>query len=1482
MNKTIQDSPLLFLEKELRLISQDALLIFDTKGIIVDVNNTTVRFFGKKRDELIGTPFIDLFSDPVKANNAVEQVFDTGEVKDYELVIETGDEPNTIVAFNISLYKDQTGNVTGAFAAGYDITRHKREVLELHSLQHYNRGLIEVSLDPLVTFDQEGVILDVNEATIRATGRSRDELIGTPFADYFIDPDKAYKGAMLTFETGKVRDYELVMKAKDGTETIVAYNASVYKDQTGKVVGVFAAARDITERKQAEHEILNLQRYTRGLIEVSLDPLVTFDQEGIILDVNEATIRATGRSRDELIETPFADHFTDPKKAHKDAMKVFETGKVKDYELVMKAKDGTETIVAYNASVYKDQTGEVVGVFAAARDITERKGAEHEIQNLQRYTRGLIEVSLDPLVTFDQEGIILDVNEATIRATGRSRDELIGTPFADHFTDPKKAYKDAMKVFETGKVRDYELVMKAKDGTETIVSYNASVYKDQTREVVGVFAAARDITERKQAEHEIQDLQHYNRELIEVSLDPLVTFDQEGVIMDVNGATIRATGRTREELIGTPFADYFTDPDKAYEGAMLTFETGKVRDYELVIKAKDGTETIVAYNASVYKDQTGKVVGAFAAARDITERKKAEIALSESKAELDLIFKIAADGMCVIDADHNIVKVNKTFIRMVDMNEDEIIGKKCYDIFSGELCHSEDCPLEKLKKGERFAEHESVKKRPDGKEIPVIVNAARLEQNGKFVGIVEDFKDITERKQSEEEIRDLQHYNRGLIEVSLDPLVTFDHEGIIMDVNEATIRATGRKRDELIGTPFADYFTDPDKAYKGAMLTFETEEVRDYELVMKARDGTETVVSYNASVYKDQTGKVVGAFAAARDITERKGAEQEIQYLQRYTRGLIETSLDPLVTFDQEGIILDVNEATIHATGRGKEELIGTPFADYFTDPDNAYKGAMLTFETGEVRDYELVMKAKNGTETIVSYNASVYKDQTGKVVGAFAAARDITERKQAEIALSESKAEVDLIFQIAANGMCVIDANYNIVKVNKTFIRMVDMNEDEIIGKKCYDIFRGKLCHSEDCPLVKLKKGEQFAEHESVKLRSDGKEIPVLVNAARLEKKGKFIGIVEDFKDITERKQAEIAQSESKEEIDLIFQIAANGMCVIDADFNIVKVNKTFIRMVDMDEDEIIGKKCYDIFSGELCHSEDCPLKKIQNGEQFAEHESIKRRSDGKEIPVILNAAKLEKKGKFVGIVEDFKDITERKQAEEEIHELQRYNRGLIEVSLDPLVTFDQEGIIMDVNTATIRTTGRSRNELIGTPFADYFTDPEKAHKGAMKVFEKGEIRDYELVMKPKDGTQTTVAVNASVYVDQTGEVVGAFAASRDITLQKKAEHELQETVNRLEVYTTRINSLMVTMLDQITVEKTKGVILDISGLPPDEEVAEPLINIAKFARQLGATCIITGIKHEAVQRLTDAGANLAPITTEKSLLDGLRYTIAMIDEEE
>jgi PAS domain S-box-containing protein len=254
---------------------------------------------------------------------------------------------------------------------------------------------------------------------------------------------------------------------------------------------------------------------------------------------------------------------------------------------------------------------------------------------------------------------------------------------------------------------------------------------------------------------------------------------------------------------------------------------------------------------------------------------------------------------------------------------------------------------------------------------------------------------------------------------------------------------------------------------------------------------------------------------------------------------------------------------------------------------------------------------------------------------------------------------------------------------------------------------------------------------------------------------------------------------------------------------------------------------------------------------------------------------------GKFIGIVEDFKDITERKYAEQEIQYLQQYNRGLIEVSLDPLVTFDRKGIIMDVNEATIKATGRSKEELIGTPFANYFTDPEKAYKGVMLVFKTGEVRDYELVLKARDGTETIVAYNASVYKDPTGKIVGVFAAARDITEQKKSKQELKETIKRLEAYTGRVNSLMVTILEEISDIRTNTVILDLTGMVPDIDISDPLVNITRYSKLLGATCIITGINQKTVRRISDLGVKLTPVTTERSLEEGLRYTIAVIVEE-
>jgi len=376
-----------------------------------------------------------------------------------------------------------------------------------------------------VTISPEGKITDVNEGTIKATGVLRENLIGTDFCDYFTEPDKAREGYQQVFAKGYVTDYPLTIRNRDGRLIDVLYNASLYKDARGNVLGVFAAARDVTSQKAAS-------QYARSLIEASPDPLVTISPEGKITDVNEGTIKATGVLRENLIGTDFCDYFTEPDKAREGYQQVLAKGYVTDYPLTIRNRDGRLIDVLYNASLYKDARGGVLGVFAVARDVTAQKRAESAIAEQQskeleritelerfqkQYARSLIEASPDPLVTISPEGKITDVNEGTIKATGVLRENLIGTDFCDYFTEPDKAREGYQQVFTRGIVTDYPLTVRHIDRHLTEVLYSASLYKDVHGGVLGVFAAARDVTAQKEAEAELKirtdDLAHHARQM---------------------------------------------------------------------------------------------------------------------------------------------------------------------------------------------------------------------------------------------------------------------------------------------------------------------------------------------------------------------------------------------------------------------------------------------------------------------------------------------------------------------------------------------------------------------------------------------------------------------------------------------------------------------------------------------------------------------------------------------------------------------------------------------------------------------------------------------------------------------------------------------------------------------------------------------------------------------------------------------------------
>jgi len=170
-------------------------------------------------------------------------------------------------------------------------------------------------------------------------------------------------------------------------------------------------------------------------------------------------------------------------------------------------KDGSLFFASVVVTRRNDASGSPIGYLIVSNDITEKKQAEEKLYIASKYARSLIEASLDPLVTISAEGKITDVNEATIKVTGIARECLIGTDFSNYFTEPVRARQGYQQVFAKGFVTDYPLTIRHKNGCLTDVLYNASVYKDAKEKVIGVFAAARDITERKKLENQLRDVQ---------------------------------------------------------------------------------------------------------------------------------------------------------------------------------------------------------------------------------------------------------------------------------------------------------------------------------------------------------------------------------------------------------------------------------------------------------------------------------------------------------------------------------------------------------------------------------------------------------------------------------------------------------------------------------------------------------------------------------------------------------------------------------------------------------------------------------------------------------------------------------------------------------------------------------------------------------------------------------------------------------------
>jgi PAS domain S-box-containing protein len=400
----------------------------------------------------------------------------------------------------------------------------------------------------------------------------------------------------------------------------------------------------------------------------------------------------------------------------------------------------------------------------------------------------------------------------------------------------------------------------------------------------------------------------------------------------------------------------------------------------------------------------------------------------------------------------------------------------------------------------------------------------------------------------------------------------------------------------------------------------------------------------------------------------------------------------------------------------------------------------------------------------------------------------DEREKTDAELQRSrdlifKSKDEWERTFDAITDPIMVLGVDYNIIKVNRAMAARLGKAPAEAIGLRCYEAVHGSEEPPPFCPhtMFLADKSSHTVEFHEERL---GGDFQVTVSPL-LSAGGELKGSVHYAREITSVKVAQKALHEEQKRFRELLDRLPAYLVLLDPDYRVPFANRFFEERFGVSD----GRHCYEYLFNRTEPCESCETYTVLKTN--TPHRWEWRGPDGRiydihDFPITgVDGSPL--------IMEVGLDITERKQAEEELRRAVTYNRSLIEASLDPLVTIGSDGRITDVNTATEQVTGSPRGELIGADFSDCFTNPGSARAGYRQVFSEGLVRDYPLEILHTDGHTTPVLYNATLYRDESGNVIGIFAAARDVTERKKAEAMIerqvyiQNAVNRVfhEAYT-------------------------------------------------------------------------------------------------
>jgi len=1044
-----------------------------------------------------------------------------------------------------------------------------------------------------------------------------------------------------------------------------------------------ARSRNNTERKRAEEALRESEERYRTLFERTNNPILAIDTEGNYIACNDAALRFLECTRDEVLAKNILDFIP----SGKDKQVLREHGPLWEHGGTVETEyyvNGRVKILELTITPTMWQGKQVV--LGVGKDITQRKQAEEALRRSEATYREIFNAANDGILVLDIEtGEIVDANATFRNVLGYTAEEAQGLQVRDFSSSqPAYAQENALRLIHNaarGQPQRFEWLAKSGDGK--LLWIDVTLKRATIAGHDRVLAIGRDITEHKRAEEALRRSEATYREIFNATNDSIVVHDMEtGEIVDANAAFQDRHGCTTEEArqlnvvpLGSGEAPYTQEDALRW---ILKAARGEPQRFEWLSKDREGRHIlldITLKRATIAGQDRVLAIG-----RDITERKRAEQALRESEQRYRLLAENVTDVIWTADLDLNLTYISPSDQRLTGHSPQERTGLTARQALTSasletaKAALAEELAIESREQKDltRSRTMEVEVYRKDGSTVWAEMKMTFLrDPDAQPIGLLGVTRDITERKRAEEALRRSEESLHSVVTNAPVILFAFDREGVFTLAEGKGLSALGVKSDEHIGLSVFDLYRDVPEIIETAQRALAgeafTTTARVEELIFEA----------HVAPVRDHDGRITGAIAVATDVTARRRAEEALRESEERYRLLAENVTDVIWTAD-----MDLNFTYISPSRRLLGQAPGQPMPQRVEEAltPASFEIAMKAFaeelatenmdekDLSRSRTLELENYRSDGSTIWVEDRMTFLRDPDGRPAGILGVTRDITERKQAEEALRETRDYLEKLIDYANAPIIVWDPNFTITRFNHAFERLTGRPAGEVVGQRLEVLFPEAERAASMEQIARTLRGDFWELIEISILHQNGEVRRVLWNSANIAgPDGRtVVATIAQGTDITERKRAEEALRETTQTLQALIQASPLAILTMDLQGNVRTWNSAAERVFGWSEQEAVGRP-NPIIPEDRQNEFRALLDAVVQGNLLSQVETRRRRKDGSLIDVSLSTAAMRNAtGDIIGVMSMLADITVRKRMEEALQKAREELEARVERQME------------------------------------------------------------------------------------------------------------------------------------------------------------------------------------------------------------------------